>query len=164
MPKLFHVYTRVHMYFSVYAIKIIKNIYKKSLFSGWVDGFSGSSTTPACGQLIETTWREYKSPSCAWPKRERNFIDIILCWNPTSSLIPHASCTFPDLYRKPLFPGDVHPFICHLECTSLERILARQGRDESGRWSARRSWKDSGDLSTFTTVHAVRNNEEPSCS
>ena len=54
-----------------YAIKIIKNIYKNSLFSGWVDGYSGSSTTPARGQLfptVETTWREYKNPSCVWPK------------------------------------------------------------------------------------------------
>ena len=100
-------------------------------------------------QLIETTLREYTSPSYAWPKGERNFIDIILCWNPSSSLIPRASCTFPDLYRKPLFPGDVHPFICHLECTSLGRVLARQGRDESRRRSAQRSWKDSGDLSTL---------------
>ena len=118
---------------------------------GWVDGYSSSSTTPARGQLfptVETTLREYKSPSCAWPKGERNFIDIILCWNPNSSLISRASCTFPDFYRKPLFPGDVHPFICHLECTSLESILARQGWDGSGRWSVRRSWKDSGDLST----------------
>ena len=115
-------------------------------------------------QLIETTLGEYKIPSCAWPKGERNFIDIILCWSPNSSLISRASCTFPDFYRKPLFPGDVHQFICHLECTSLESILARQGRDESGRQSAWRSWKDSGDLSTFTTVHVVRNNEEPSCS
>ena len=117
-----------------------------------------------CFQLIETTLREYKSPSCAWPKAERNFIDIILCWNPNSNLNSRASCTFPDLYRKPSFPGDVHPFICHLECTSLESILARQGRDGSRRRSARRSWKDSGDLSTFSTVHVVRNNEEPSCS
>ena len=117
-----------------------------------------------CFQLTETTLREYKSPSCAWPKGERNFIDIIRCWNPSSSLIPRASCTFLDLYRKLLFPGDVHPFICHLECTSLESFLARQGQDKSGRRSARRSWKDSGDLSTFTTVHVVRNNEEPSCS
>ena len=102
-----------------------------------------------CFQLIETTLREYKSPSCAWPKRERNFIDIILCWNPNSSLNSHASCTFPDFYRKPLFPGDVHPFICHLECKSLESILARQGQDGSRRRSVRRSWKDSGDDSTF---------------
>ena len=82
-------------------------------------------------QLIETTLREYKSPSHAWPKGEREIIDIILCWNPISSLISCASCTFPDFYRKPLFPGDVHQFICHLVCTSLESILVRQGQDNS---------------------------------
>ena len=102
-----------------------------------------------CFQLIETTLRDYKSPSCVWHKGERNFIDIILCWNLNSSLNSRASYTFPDFYRKPLFLGDVHPFICHLECTSLKNILARQGRDGSGRWSVRRSWKDSGDLSTL---------------
>ena len=134
MPRLFRVYTRVHMYFSAYAIKIIKNYIKNPYFQ--VGLMVTLVVQPPqhvanCFQLIKTTLREYKSPSCAWPKGERNFIDIILCWNPNSSLISRASCTFPDLYKKPLFPGDVHPFICHLECTSLGRILARQGRDES---------------------------------
>ena len=151
MPRLFHMYTRVHMYFSAYAIKIIIKYIKIPYFR------AGLMVTPVVQppqhvanyfQLIETTLREYKIPSCAWPKGERKFINIILCWNPNSSLNSRASCTFLDLYRKPLFPGDVHPFICHLECTSLESILARQGRDESVRWSVRRSWKDSGDLST----------------
>ena len=149
---------RVHIYFSAYALKTIKKYIKIPYLR------AGLMVTPVVQppqhvanyfQLIETTLREYKSPSCAWPKEERNFIDIILCWNPNSSLNSRASYTFPNLYRKPLFPGDVHPFICHLECTSLGRILARQGQDESGRRSAQRSWKDSGDLSTFTTVHAV---------
>ena len=152
MPRLFRVYTRVHMYFSAYAIKIIKKYIKIPYFR------AGLMVTLVvqppqyvvnCFQLIETTLREYKSPSCAWPKGERNFIDVILCWNPNSSLNSCASCTFPNLYRKPFFPGYVHPFIFHLECTSLESILARQGWDGSGRRSVRRSWKDSGDLSTF---------------
>ena len=108
-----------------------------------------------CFQLIETTLREYKSPSCAWPMGERKIIDIILCWNPNSSLISHASCTFPDFYRKTLFPGDVHQFICHLVCTSLESILVRQGRDGSRRRSVRRSWKDSGDLSTLLSLYML---------
>ena len=108
-----------------------------------------------CFQLIETTLREYKSSSCAWSKGERNFIDIILCWNPNSSRNSRASCTFPDFYRKPLFPGDVHQFICHLECTSLESILARQGRDGSRRRSVQRSWKDSGDLSTLLSLYML---------
>ena len=152
MPRLFRVYTRVHMYFSTYSIKIIKKYIKIPYFR------AGLMVTPIvqppqhvanCFQLIETTLREYKSPSCAWPKGERNFVDIILCWNPNSSLNSHASYTFPDFYRKTLFPRDVHKFICHIECTSLESILARQGRDGSRRRSARRSWKDSGDLSTL---------------
>ena len=32
MPRLFRVYTRVHMYFSAYTIKTIKNIYKFPIF------------------------------------------------------------------------------------------------------------------------------------
>ena len=32
MPRLFHVYTRVHMYFSAYAIKIIKKYIKNPYF------------------------------------------------------------------------------------------------------------------------------------
>ena len=74
MPSFFRVYTRVHMHFPAYAIKIIKKYIKKSLFSSWVDGYSGSSTTPARGQLfptVETTLREYKIPSCVWSKGER---------------------------------------------------------------------------------------------
>ena len=152
MPRLFRVYTRVHMYFSAYAIKIIKKYIKIPYFRARLMVtlvVQPPQHVANCFQLIETTLREYKSPSCAWPKGGRNFIDIILCWNPNSSLNPRASYTFPDLYRELLFPGDVHPFICHLECTSLGRILARQGRDGSGRRSARRSWKDSGDLSTL---------------
>ena len=53
-------YTRVHMYFSTYAIKIIKKYIKKSLFSGWVDGYSSSSTTPARGQLFPTDWNYFE--------------------------------------------------------------------------------------------------------
>ena len=152
MPRLFCVYMRVHLYFSTYAIKIIKKYIKIPYFRARL------MVTPVVQppqhmanyfRLIETTLREYKRPSCVWPKGERSIIDIILCWNPNSSLIPRASCTFLDLYRKPLFPGDVHPFICHLECTTIESILVRQGWDGSRRRSARRSWKDSGDLSTF---------------
>ena len=118
---------------------------------GWVDGYSGSSTTLARGQLIptvETTLREYKSPSCVWPKGEREFIDIILCWYSLSKSEFPCLLHFPVHYRKPLFPGDAHLFIFHLVCTSLEGILARQGRDGSGQRYSRRSWKDSGDLST----------------
>ena len=152
MPRLFRVYTRVHMYFSAYAIKIIKKYIKIPYFR------AGLMVTPVvqppqhvanCFHLIETTLTKYKSPSCAWPKGERNFVDIIFYWNPNSSMSSLASCTFPDLYMKPLFPRDVHPSICHLVCTSSEGILARQGRDGSGRRSVRRSWKDSSDLSTF---------------
>ena len=146
MPSFFRVYTRVHMHFPAYTIKIIKNIYKNSLFSSWVDGYSGSSTTPARGQLfptVETNLREYKSPSCAWSKGEREIIDIILCWYSLSKSEFPCLLHFPVHYRKPLFPGDAH-----LICTSSEGILARQGWDGSGRQSARISWKDSGDLST----------------
>ena len=56
-----------------------------------------------CFQLIETTLREYKSPSHAWPKGGREIIDIILCWSPNSSLNSHASCTFPDFTGNPCF-------------------------------------------------------------
>ena len=107
MPVLFRVYTRVQLEFSAYAIKMIKKIYKKSLISRWVDGYSGSSTTPARGQLfptVETTWREYKNPSCAWPKGERELLILYSVGIPYPSLIPHASCTFPVHCRKPLFP------------------------------------------------------------
>ena len=62
---------------------------------------------------------------------------------------------FPVYYRKPLFPGDVHQLICHLVCTSLESILARQGRDGSGRRSVRILWKDSGDISTFLLLYML---------
>ena len=85
MPSLFRVYTRVHTYFSAYAILIIKKYTKFPIFEAWL------MVTPVvqppqpvanCFQLIETTLREYKSPSYAWPKGERIFMDIILCWNP----------------------------------------------------------------------------------
>ena len=56
-----------------------------------------------CFQLIETTLREYKSPSCSWPKGEREIIDIILCWSPNSSLISHASYTSQNFTGNPYF-------------------------------------------------------------
>ena len=108
-----------------------------------------------CFQLIETTLREYKSPSYAWPKGERKNYRHYTLLEPNSSLISRASCTSQIFYRKPLFPGDVHQLICHLMCTSLESILVRQGRGGS-RWrSIRRSWKDSGDLSTFLLLYMM---------
>ena len=157
MPRLFRVYTLVHTHFSVYAIKIIKNIYIIPYFR------AGLMVTPVvqppqhvanCFQLIETTLREYKSPSCAWPKGERNYRYYTLLEPQFKSDFP-CLLHFPDFYRKPLFPGDAHQFICHLMCTSLESILVRQGRDGSRRRSVQRSWKDSGDLSTFILLYML---------
>ena len=59
MPRIFRVYTQVHMYFSAYAIKTIKK-YINSLFSDWVDGYSSSSTTPVRGQLFPTDWNYFE--------------------------------------------------------------------------------------------------------
>ena len=106
MPRLFCVYTQVHTYFSAYAIKIIKNIYKNSLFLGWVDGYSGSSTTPARGQLfptVEITWREYKSPSCVWPKGGRELLILYSVGIPYPSLNSRASFTFQFITGNPCF-------------------------------------------------------------
>ena len=105
MPRLFCVSTRVHMYLSAYAIKIIKKYIKNPYFRAGLMVtlvVQPPQHVANCFQLIETTLREYKSPSCVWPKGGRNSIDIILCWNPSSSLIPRASCTFPDLYQETL--------------------------------------------------------------
>ena len=71
MPRLFRMYTRVHMYFSAYAIKIIKIYIKNPFFR--VGLMVTLVVQPPqhvanCFQLIETTLSEYKSPSCVWPK------------------------------------------------------------------------------------------------
>ena len=87
MPVIFRVYTRVQLEFSAYAIKMIKKYIKKSLISRWVDGYSGSSTTPARGQLFptaETTWRDYKKTSYVWPKGRENYYYYTL-------LVPYPS-------------------------------------------------------------------------
>ena len=74
MPRLFHVYTRVHRYFSAYAIKIIKKYIKIPIFEAGlmvIPVIQPPQPMANCFQLIETTLRKYKIPSCAWPKGER---------------------------------------------------------------------------------------------
>ena len=157
MPRLFRVYTRVHIYFSSYAIKIIKKYIKFPIFKVGlmvIPVIQPPQPVANCFQLIETTLREYKSPSCVWNKGERKLQTLYSIGAQFKSDFP-CLLHFPGVYRKPLFPGDVHQLICHLVCTSLGRILARQGRDGSGRRSVRRSWKDSGDLSTFLLLYML---------
>ena len=74
MPKLFCVYTRVQRYFSAYAIKIIKKYTKIPIFEAGlmvIPVIQPPQPMANCFQLIETTLREYKSPSYAWPKGGR---------------------------------------------------------------------------------------------
>ena len=106
MPVLFRVYTRVQLEFSAYAIKMIKKYIKIPYFQAGLmvtQVVQPPQHVANCFQLIETTLREYKSPSCAWPKGERKIIDIILCWSPNSSLISHASCTSQVFTGNPCF-------------------------------------------------------------
>ena len=150
MPRLFRVYTRVHMYFSAYAIKIIKKYIKIPYFRAGLmvtQVVQPPQHVANCFQLLKLLWGSIKAPH-VYGLREREIIDIILCWNPLSKSEFPCLLHFPVHYKKPLFPGDAHLSICHLVCTSSEGILARQGWDGSRRRSARRSWKDSGDLST----------------
>ena len=76
MPRLFRVYTRVHMYFSVYAIKIIKKYIKIPYFRAGLMVtlvVQPPQHVANCFQLTETTLRKYKNPSCAWPKGGEKF-------------------------------------------------------------------------------------------
>ena len=122
MPRILRVYTRVHMYFYAYSIKIIKNIYKNSLFSGWVDGYSGSSTTPTRAQLFptdETTLREYKNPSCAWPKGGRNLEILYSVGIPIQVWIPVPPALSQIYTGNPCF---LEMFI-HLYAISSAQVL-----------------------------------------
>ena len=75
MPRLFRVYTLVHTHFSAYAIKIIKKYIKIPIFEAGlmvIPVIQPPQPVANCFQLVETTLREYKIPSHAWPKGERN--------------------------------------------------------------------------------------------
>ena len=57
----------------------------------------------SCFQLIETTLREYKIPSYAWPKGERENYRHYTLLESHSSLISCASCTSHIFTGNPCF-------------------------------------------------------------
>ena len=117
-----------------------------------------------CFQLLKLLGGTIKSPHVYGLRERKKVLILYSVGIPYPSLIPRASCTFPVHYRKPLFPWDAHYPICHLVCTSLEGVLARQGLDGSRRRSAQRSWKDQVISPLVTFVHAIYNTEVPCCS
>ena len=116
-----------------------------------------------CFQLLKLLGGTIKRPHMYGLREGENYYYYTLLV-PYPSLIPRASCTFPVHFRKPLFPWDIHSFICYLVCTHLEGVLARQGLDGSRRRSARRPWKDQVISPLVTFVHAIYNTEVPCCS
>ena len=81
MPRFFRVYTRVYTYFSMYSIKIIEKYIKFPNFEVGlmvIPVIQPTQPVANCFQLIETTLREYKSPSYAWSKGREKIIEIIL--------------------------------------------------------------------------------------
>lgn len=108
-----------------------------------------------CFQLLKLLGGTIKSPHVYGLRERENLLILYSVGIPYPSLIPRASCTFLVQYRKPLFPWDVHPFICHLLCTSLEGVLARQGLDGSGRWFCSKALEGSGDLSTWLLLYML---------
>ena len=150
MPRLFRAYTRVHMYFSAYAIKIMKKYIKIPYFRAGLMVtlvVQPRQHVANCFQLLKLLWGSIKAPHVYGLREREKLLILYSVGIPYPSLIPRASCTFPVHYRKPLFPWDTHPFICYLVCTSLEGVLARQGLDGSRRRSAK-TLEGSSDLST----------------
>ena len=90
----------------MYAIKIIKKYIKIPIFEAGlmvIPVIQPPQPVANCFQLIETTLREYKSPSYAWPKgREKNYRHYTLL-EPDSSLISRASCTSQVFTGNPCF-------------------------------------------------------------
>ena len=167
MPRIFRVYTRVQRYFFAYAVKIIKNIYKKNrIFEVGlmvIPVIQPPQPVANCFQLIETTLREYKSPSYAWPKGERKIIDIIPCWSPIQVWfpVPHALPRFlPETLISGRCSSTYMSSRVHKSWKNPSKARARRiqttvcSKIVEGFW-----WS----LHLSIIVHVVRNEEEPSC-
>ena len=107
MPILFHVYTRVQLHFSAYAIKIMKKYIKIPYFR------AGSMVTQVIQppqnvanyfQLLKLLGGSIKTPHVHGLRERENLLILYSVGIPYPSLIPRASCTFPVHYRKPFFP------------------------------------------------------------
>ena len=92
-------------------------------------------------QLIETTLREYKSPSCVWPKGEKFYRHYTLLESQFKSDSP-CLLHFPRFIQETLASWRCSSIYMPSRVHKSRKDLSEARAGKSGRRSARRSWKD----------------------